>query len=282
MPTPLALKALVSIVAALDASSPPAAAQPATPPPAAAAAPAAAAPPAPPAPKADLRTVEIAHFDELWQTRDKEASEKALKALAKEFKDSDDYDKLWRVAHLYFWLADGVQGDDDTKKFLAKQGWDVGKKAVAKNPQGIAGLYWNSVDIGLYSEAVGVVNALFAGLESKFRDPLLQVEQLDPKHENKDVDLIGPQLTLGRYFWSLPWPKRSLSKSKKKLEEALAVRPADLRAHLFLAQTLADDGDKDGARAQIALIAAAPVDYDPPEGRRIKKRAADWAAAKLK
>jgi hypothetical protein len=120
------------------------------------------------------------------------------------------------------------------------------------------------------------------GLESKFRDPLLEVEKLDPDHKNKECDLIGPELTLGRYWWSLPWPKRSLDKSKKELRVAIAVRPADLRAHLFLAQALADDGDKDGARAEIALIAAAPVDYDPPEGRRIKKRAAEWAAAKLK
>ena len=48
-----------------------------------------------------------------------------------------------------------------------------------------------------------------------------------------------------------------------------------------LAQTLEADGDKDGAKAQVALIASAPVDYDPPEGRRIKKRTAAWAADKL-
>jgi hypothetical protein len=268
MLTPLAFKALVSLVAALDVATPTAA--PPAPAPAPVAAPAA-------APAVDP----IARFDELWRSRDSSASQKELKALASQFKDSDDYEKLWRVAHLHFWLADAIQDDDHAKKLLAQEGWDVGKKAVAKNPQGLAGLYWNSVNIGLYSEAVGVVNALFAGLESKFRDPLLQCEQLDPNHQNKDIDLIGPELTLGRYFYSLPWPKRSLTKSKKKLEEALAVRPADLRAHFYLAQTLEADGDKDGAKAQVALIASAPVDYDPPEGRRIKKRTAAWAADKL-
>jgi hypothetical protein len=270
MQTLLSVKLLVGLIAALDAAPGPAAA----PPPAAPAA-AAPAPVAAPAPD------QVARFDELWRSRDKEASVTELKALASDFAKSDDYEKLWRVAHLYFWLADGVQNDDGAKKKLAQHGWDVGKKAVAKNPQGLAGLYWNSVDIGLYSEAVGVVNALFQGLESKFRDPLLQCEQLDPNHQNKDIDLIGPELTLGRYFYSLPWPKRSLTKSKKKLEEALAVRPADLRAHFYLAQTLEADGDKDGAKAQVALIASAPVDYDPPEGRRIKKRTAAWAADKL-
>jgi len=263
----LSLKAIVGLVAAFDVAPGP----PPTPPPAP-------APVAAPAPKPDP----VARFDELWLKRDTVAGETELEALAKDFEQSDDFDKLWRVAHLAFWRADAVTNDNDTKKRLAKQGWEAGKKAVAKNPQGIAGLYWNSVDIGLYSEAVGVVNALMKGLESKFRDPLLECEKLDPNHQNKDVDLIGPELTLGRYFWSLPWPKRSLSKSKKKLEEALAGRPADLRAHFFMAQTLADDGDKDGAKAQVALIASAPVDYDPPEGRRIKKRAAEWAAAKLK
>ncbi len=263
----LSVKVLVGLVVALDGGATPPAP---TPTPSAAAVPATAS-------KADS----LARFDELWRSRDQEASVTELKALAGAFEQTDDYEKLWRVAHLYFWLADAIQDDDGTKKTLSKHGWDVGKKAVAKSPQGLAGLYWTSVDIGMYSEAVGVVNAIMKGLESKFRDPLLQCEQLDPSHQNKDIDLIGPELTLGRYFYSLPWPKRSLRKSKKKLEEALAVRPTDLRAHYFLAQTLESDGDKDGAKAQVALIASAPVDYDPPEGRRIKKRAAAWAAAKL-
>ncbi|HUB09379.1 MAG TPA: hypothetical protein VMB50_20410 [Myxococcales bacterium] len=222
----------------------------------------------------------IARFDELWHTRDSQASAQELQTLASQFAQSDDYDKLWRVAHLDFWLADGAPNDDEKEK-LAKAGWDVGKKAVAKKPDGRAGLYWTSVDIGMYSEAVGVVNALMKGLESKFRDPILRVEQLDPNHQDKDVNYVGPETSIGRYYYSLPWPKRSLSKSKAHLEISVKLHPEDLRARFYLAQTLESDGDKAGAKEQVDAIAAASPDYDPPEARRIKKRAAAWAADKL-
>ncbi len=222
----------------------------------------------------------VARFDELWRSRDSQASATELQKLADQFAQSDDYEKLWRVAHWDFWRADGAPNDTEKEK-IARAGWDIGKKAVAKNPQGPAGLYWTSVDIGLYSEAVGVVNALMKGLESKFRDPIMEVEKMDPNHQLKDVDYVGPEISLGRYYYSLPWPKRSLTKSKAQLETAVKVRPQDLRARFYLAQTLVADGDKAEAKAQVEAIAAGSSDYDPPEARRIKKRAAAWAAEKL-
>ncbi|MHB8417905.1 MAG: hypothetical protein ACYDCL_07505 [Myxococcales bacterium] len=222
----------------------------------------------------------VARFDALWRTRDDAAAAAELQALAAKFAQSNDYDELWRVAHLDFWLADGAP-NDGAKEKIAKAGWDVGKKAVALNPKGLAALYWTSVDIGMYSEAVGVVNALLKGLESKFRDPIVDVEQANADHQLADVNYVGPETSLGRYFYSLPWPKRSLGKSKAKLELAVKLRPVDLRARFYLAQTLAADGDKTGAKAQIDAIAAGSDDYDPPEARRIKKRAAAWAADKL-
>ncbi len=252
---------LLGLAALVLAAAGPALAQ--TPPPAAAPAAAAGANP-------------IARWDSLWTKRDDPAALAELKSLAKSFEASSDYEKLWRVAHLDFWLADGASNDDE-KEQIAKHGWDVGKKAIAQKPKGLAGLYWTSVDIGLYSEAVGIVNALMKGLESKFRDPLLAVKAADPDHQNAKIDYIGPEITLGRYWYSLPWPKRSLSKSEAELQEAVKVRPENLRARFYLAQTLAKDGDTKGAKAQLAAIASGSPDYDPPEARRIKKRAAAFA-----
>ncbi len=229
--------------------------------------------PAASAPAADP----IARWNELWRRRDEPGVLAELKAMAKAFEATQDYEKLWRVVHLDFWLADGAK-DDDAKEALGKHGWDVGKKALAIKPKGLAALYWTSVCIGKYSQAVGILNALMKGLEGKFRDPLLEVKQADPRHLDRDVDYVGPELTLGRYWYSLPWPKRSLGKSKAELEEAIQARPENLRAHFYLAQTLSKDGDDAGAKAQLKIVASGAAEYDPPEARRIKRRAAAWAA----
>ena len=213
---------------------------------------------------------ELSRWDALWPRRDDPAAALELKGLAGDFQRGDDYARLWRAARWYFWLADGTKGDDSLKALLGKTGWDAGKKAKALKPKGLEGLYWTSVDIGMYSEAVGIFKALTQGLESRFRDPLLEVKAADPDHRDADIDYIGPELTLGRYWYSLPWPKRSLDRSKDELRVATKVRPENLRAHYFLAQTLAADGDYAGAKAELDAIRAGSVSYDPPEARRVK------------
>jgi hypothetical protein len=218
---------------------------------------------------ADGGADEMTSFDELWSKRDDSIVAPQLAAMAKQFAQSQDYDKLWRAARWYFWEADGAS-DDTGKKSMAKAGWDVGEKAKKINSQGLEAKYWTSVNIGLYSEAVGIFNALTEGLEAKFRDPLEQCAKGDPNHLNANLNYVGPQTTLGRYYYRLPWPKRNLGKSKQLLELAIKVRPENLRAHYFLAETLWDDGKKNEAKAELAFIRDASESYDPPEARRVK------------
>ena len=219
---------------------------------------------------------EIVQVDELWIKRDDPQVAAQISATMKQFGDSQDYDKLWRAARWYFWEADGAK-DDAGKKALAKQGWDVGEKAKKIDSKGLEAKYWTSVNIGTYSEAVGIFNALTEGLEAKFRDPLEQCVKADPNHLNSNINYVGPQTTLGRYYFRLPWPKRNLGKSKQLLQLSVKVRPENLRAHYFLAETLWDDGKKADAKAELALIQSASDGYDPPEAKRVKAMAATLA-----
>jgi hypothetical protein len=213
----------------------------------------------------------LAKYDELWTHRDDTPAAAAVASLSKDFATSDDYDKLWRAARWYHWVADDASSDGQ-RKALAKEGWDVGEKAKKINPTGVEGKYWTSVDIGAYSEAVGVITALAQGLESKFRDPILEVVAADPNSQNPNLDFVGPEMAIGRYYYKLPWPKRSDSKSKEWLNRAINARPDNLLAHYYLADTLKDH-DKEAAQKEIGIVLAGREAFDPPLARRVKR----WA-----
>ncbi|MHB1844715.1 MAG: hypothetical protein ACYCWW_07770 [Deltaproteobacteria bacterium] len=266
---------MLSVLLLVAAQAAPPSASPTPPPTPAPPAPGVA--PAAPAPPAVAKTP-IERWDELWRRRDEPTSAKELQALADQFASDGDYDAMWRTARWYFWLADGSRGNQDEMVRLAKIGWAMGDRAKAKNPKGLAGMYWTSVCIGTYSEGVGIFKALTQGLEGKFRDPIDAVKAADPEHKDKDVDYVGPEISLGRYWFSLPWPKRSLTKSKAELKVAVTAAPQNLRAKLFDAETLLADDDVAGARAQLDAIAGGGTAYDPPEARRIKRRAEAFRA----
>jgi hypothetical protein len=213
----------------------------------------------------------LAKYDALWTHRDDAQAASEVAALSKEFAATDDYDKLWRSARWYHWVADDAPNDDE-RKILGKTGWDVGEKAKKINPAGVEGKYWTSVDIGAYSEAVGVITALAQGLESKFRDPILEVVAADPNYENPNLDYVGPEMAIGRYYYKLPWPKHSDSKSKEWLKRAIKAHPEILLAHYYLADTLKDH-DKEAARKELGIVVAGNESFDPPLARRVKR----WA-----
>ncbi len=225
-----------------------------------------------PAAKATAADV-VAQLDKLWGLRDDASSMKAtdaaISAGVKAF--PNDYEVLWRAARYRWWVADGA--DQKLKKQLAKEGWNFAKAAVAANPKGHEGKYYTALNIGAYSQAVGILKALGEGLEAQFND------HLDfALATNEAFDRHGPRVAKGRYYWELPWPKRDLAKSREALEQVTRARPEHLRAWLFLAETELKDGNAKAAKAAIDHVTSGSTDYDPPEGRRIQKWAVPVAA----
>jgi hypothetical protein len=213
----------------------------------------------------------ITRYDDLWKQRDEGSVPAEIASLSAEFAASSDYEKLWRAARWYHWVADDAPSDDERKR-LGKAGWDVGERAKQLNPAGLEGKYWTSVDIGAYSEAVGVIKALAEGLEGKFRDPILEVAAADPDMHNPNLDACGPEMAIGRYYYKLPWPKHSDSKSKEWLARAIQAHPENLLAHYYLADTLKDH-EPDAARREIGLVLTGSDAFDPPLARRVRR----WA-----
>jgi tetratricopeptide (TPR) repeat protein len=227
-----------------------------------------------PTPPADAAAV-AAQLDECWKTRDAEASIKqcndAIKDGNKYF--ATDYAILWKAARFRWWVADGTT-DEKAKRQIAKGGWDYANRAVAANPTGAEGKYYVALNIGAYSQAVGILKALSEGLEGQF------VENLDYAIKNNETfDRSGARTAKGRYHWELPWPKRDLKKSKDELQKSIDKHPEHLRNYYFLADTLLKDGDAKGAKATIEKALSGDESYDPPEARRIKAWAKVSAAA---
>jgi len=115
---------------------------------------------------------------------------------------------------------------------------------------------------------VGILTALGEGLEGKYNERLDTAIKLDSQY-----DRGAPLLIKGRYHYELPWPKRDLSESAKLYEKAIAKFPGNLRAYLYLAETLLADDKAQKAKEAILKVKQGSIAYDPPEGHRVQERA---------
>lgn len=226
-----------------------------------------AAQPASPAP-ADSWT---AQFDEAWKRRDTDGGMRELKQLLKHalVDDPHSFDANWRQAALLNWEASGLEGDAKAK--LGKAAWGFGDIAVLAKPEDVHGHYQSGTGIGLYSEGVGILTALSEGLEGKFRSRLQAALRID-----KDFLDGAPQVVWGRYFYKLPWPKRDIDESIRVLSAAVKSHPHNLRARLYLADSLAENDKGDEAKKLDQAIVDAPLGEDPPEDKQVKAQAKKW------
>lgn len=227
-----------------------------------------------PAPKADGLDLpaKLKELDELYTRRDApeaiKESDAALKTLLAAA--PDDVGVNWRAARWHFWLSE-LATTRAAKERLSKSGWDLAERAVAKDPSSVDAHYWGAATCGTYGDQIGILKALTNGIEARFRKHLDFVVEKQPGYDN-----AGPLLTLGRYYYKLPWPKHDAKKSIENLKAALKLSPKCARARVYLAEVLFDE-DTDNAKEALRLLdevgAQAPGTYDAPEERLQQKAA---------
>jgi tetratricopeptide (TPR) repeat protein len=215
----------------------------------------------------------LLRIDELHKRRDDRAAWAEEQTLVKSSlaRAPQDYGVLWRAARLYFWLSDDVAFGNDQRSRWGKYGWDLAERAVALNPNQVAGHYWAAVCMGNYALGLGVVKALSQGMEGKFRTRLSRAAQLDPLFEHGAIEIAW-----GRFFDKLPWPKRDRGQAEQHLRRAIELNPSSLRARVYLASSYLDQDRAAEAKKLLDEVNAAPSAgrYDPPEERRSKALAA--------
>jgi tetratricopeptide (TPR) repeat protein len=221
-----------------------------------------------PAPAAAPAGPDLGKMDALWLKRWDAGAAKELEALLESAASQQPESPavLVRLARWKAWVADGAA--PERKKVLGKEIWSLGDRVAKLDPKGADGHYYGALGIGQYSQGVGILSALGEGLEGKFNERLDRALRI-----NASVDDGGAMTLKGRYFFELPWPMRNLEKSAEWLNRCLSKHPHNLRAHLYLAETLLKDGKAQKAKEHIEKAVNGKADYDPAEAARVKNMA---------
>jgi tetratricopeptide (TPR) repeat protein len=221
----------------------------------------------------------IAAIDEAWPRRDQPQESAAISALAESFASpqESDYEKLWRAARWYAWLAGAKIGNEEKQK-LSKRGRELGERAEKANPKGIEAKYWTSINVGFYATTIPVFDALTLGIERHFRDPLIEVTKSSAEQRGNSVEYVGAEMALGSYYYKMPWPKQDKTKSREWFARALREHPENLRAHYLYGEMLGLDGKNADARKELMLVVDGNESYDPPDARRFKLYARELLA----
>ena len=119
-----------------------------------------------------------------------------------------DYGALWRAARVRFTESDEPSRSEDERSRLGKEAYDLAERAIAANPNDVAGHYWAALGIGSYAEGMGVVRALANGIEGKFKRPLERATALDVRYDHGSIPVVW-----AAYYLELPWPKRDRDKA---------------------------------------------------------------------
>jgi hypothetical protein len=223
----------------------------------------AAAPAAPPSPELAALLAEV---DAAFAIRDQPGKmDASLAAVTKAEKLApNDYEVLWRMARHYYWLADDPSISGDEKARLGKLTWDWSDRATQANPARVEGWFYGSAGVGMYSIGISIIKALLDGMESKYLDRLKKAQAADPAYYGHGADV-----SWGRYYYELPWPKYDWEKSEQAYKKALRSSPKNLRARVYLAELYAkEDHPAEAKKLLEAVIAAKPGEYDAPEERR--------------
>lgn len=208
----------------------------------------------------------LARVDADWGERDEPGKLEAARAALDEAERlaPADFEVLWRLARLHFWVSDNPALPDAEKSRVGKLAWDLGDRAAAARPERVEGWYFAAGGVGNYALGLGILKALSQGIEGKFKDRLSKAEKVDPR-----FFWGGVYVAWGRFWFKLPWPKYDAKKSEAALQRALRVNPDNVRARFFLAELYEKEGDPKAARRFLEEAEAhAPGSYDGPEERR--------------
>jgi hypothetical protein len=184
----------------------------------------------------------------------------------------DGFGVLWRAGRVFCIEAEWATNAQDGARF-AQSCWNLGDAAARVSPQRAEGFYIAASGVGFIGLHRGVINAITQGIDAKLNERLDAAVRLDG-----EIDFGGPWLMRGRYFQEAPWPIRDLERARLFLEKVRSKFPENLRARLYLAELYLEEGQKDGARAEIDAVMGSAGTWDPPDAPVVKAATAKLLA----
>ncbi len=225
----------------------------------------------------------LSRGDHLWsQAPDLDKLEESIEVYGEVLDVSPGhYEACWKIARSCFAIADLLPGTKEMKKRreeLGKLGMGFGEQAFKLKPEGIEGHYYYVLALGQYSLSINVIKALAKGLGPKYERHIGKVLAMD-----RGFDKGGALRAIGRYWYSLPWPKRDVTKSIAYLDESIRVAPQSVRGRVYLAESYLKAGKREEARAALeAALRAVPdtsIEYD---AARWKERAGELLSKRFR
>lgn len=184
-----------------------------------------------------------------------------------------DYELLWRLARLEWFLGDRAEGKERLRRF--EQGKTYAERAVKAKEDGIEGHYWLASLIGCVGQEKGILNSLF--MVGPMKRELDRCLEIDPKFgDAHDV--------LAQLLWKVPGRPLSIGDKKKAQEEARLATlyaPEAVEHWLHYGQIAAANKDYRTARAALQKALALPDDPEDPQGSRRDKAAAQKELEKM-
>jgi cytochrome c-type biogenesis protein CcmH/NrfG len=206
--------------------------------------------------------------DALYANREELASARSAAAIwaARLEKDPSDFQSAWKLARARYWL--GGHAPESERKALFEAGIEAGQKASALQPDRPEGHFWTAANMGALAESFGLRQGL--KYRGDIKKELETVLTLDPGFQKGSADRA-----LGRWYNKVPGLfGGSNEKAEMHLRKSLTYDPNSTASHYFLAETLADEGKKQEARAELQRVLDAPFDPEwTPEDREFKAKA---------
>jgi tetratricopeptide (TPR) repeat protein len=132
--------------------------------------------------------------------------------------------------------------------------YDIGlayaERLIKEQPEGVAGHYWKALNLSGQADVGSQIQGF--RLLPQIMAELKKAQALDETY-----DQAGVHRVLGRIYFEAPsWPISvgNKKKSLEHLETAVRLAPNNSTNHLYLAETLLDEGNKDRAKAELEKV----------------------------
>jgi hypothetical protein len=165
---------------------------------------------------------DMARADELLKSGEMEKIKEALEICEREIaEDPDDFEAIWLASAACREYATAAQHKEaenwkDICGEYGKKGMEYAKKAMELKPDKPHGYYFYGLNVGAYSEGVGLITALKEGLKNKTQENLERAYEID-----KTFNEGGPILALGRFWQQVPWPYNDKDKAMEYYRELM-------------------------------------------------------------
>lgn len=184
----------------------------------------------------------------------------------------DDYDAQWQAAEALAFLAENGTGTV-LRRASAKNGIVLARRARVLKPDGVEGLYWFALNVGLLAD---VDRAYGLDAVTEMAATLKQAIEVDERY-----DYGGPLRVMAILHLRTPLPPASIGsprKGLKLLQRAVELFPDYPENYLYLAEALHDTGHADEAKEALRKV----LEANPWPDQQFESQEWKAQAAKLR